>query len=125
MRPKWALNHPDGSMMVTKGISGMNLSNVEKIVPTAYKGDVEKWKLSKAIETSLKEIQIPFEVVLLDRRTKSQSETLVRSIERPNIDGHIIIKDCDDYLSCDIVEPIQFCTFFTRYGRNHKRIKVM
>ena len=47
MRPKWALNHPDGSMMVTKGISGMNLSNVEKIVPTAYKGDVEKWKLSK------------------------------------------------------------------------------
>ena len=57
------------------------------------------------IETSLKEIQIPFEVVLLDRRTKSQSETPVKSIENANIDGHIIIKDCDDYLSCDIVEP--------------------
>lgn len=105
MRPKWALNHPDGSMMVTKGISGMNLSNVEKIVLTAYKGDVEKWNLNKAIKTSLQEIQIPFEVVLLDRRTRSQSETVVRSIEKANIDGHIIIKDCDDYLSCDIVEP--------------------
>ena len=41
MRPKWALNHPDGSMMVTKGISGMDLSNVEKIVLTAYEGDVD------------------------------------------------------------------------------------
>ena len=45
MRP----NGPEsshGSMMVTKGISGMNLSNVEKIVPTAYKGMLKSgnWK---------------------------------------------------------------------------------
>ena len=99
MRPKWALNHPDGSMMVTKGISGMDLSNVEKIVLTAYEGDVDTWNLNKAIKTSLQEIQIPFDIILLDTRTKSQSETVVKSIENANIDGHIIIKDCDDYLT--------------------------
>ena len=45
MRPKWSLTHPNGRLMVTQGISGIDFSNFDSICMAVLKSDLEKYKL--------------------------------------------------------------------------------
>ena len=97
MRPKWSLTHPNGKMMITQGISGLDLSNFSSIKMSVLKSDVDKYNLINAIYKSFEEFKIDFELLILDEPTSSQSETISLMITQMNIEGEIYIKDCDDF----------------------------
>ena len=52
MRPKWSLTHPNGRLMITQGISGLDLSNFDSICMGALKEDVG-FRLSSLINNFL------------------------------------------------------------------------
>ena len=99
MRPKWSLTHPNGRLMITQGISGIDFSNFDSICMAGLKTDLEKYKLSDAIYDSFKEFDLDFKLLELDEPTTSQSETVSLMIDMLDIKGSIFIQDCDDYQS--------------------------
>ena len=103
-RPKWSLTHPYGEIMLIQSIKGLNLNKYDKIVPIFIKEDLEENNLKEGIIKSFDNLGIDYELVILDERTKSQSETVVKGIEKLNIKGNILIKDCDSYFTCDFGE---------------------
>jgi len=105
MRPKWSLTHPNGDMMIVHGMSGIDLSNFDRIVMTAMRYDVAKYQLNDAIHSSFERFGLPFDLLLLDTPTSSQSETVAKTLEHFQIGGEIYIKDCDDYFVTGPIEP--------------------
>jgi hypothetical protein len=105
MRPKWSLTHPNGELMIVEGMSGIDLSNFDRIVMTAMRYDVVKYGLQTAIYDSFEKFGLPFELIGLDTPTSSQSETVAITIQKANIEGEIYIKDCDDYFVTGPIEP--------------------
>ena len=111
MRPKWSLTHPNGRLMITQGISGIDFSNFDSICMAVLKTDLEKYKLRDAIYDSFKEFDLDFKLLELDEPTTSQSETVSLMIDMLDIKGSIFIKDCDDYFSVEEVEPDTVCVY--------------
>jgi len=111
MRPKWSLTHPNGRLMVTQGISGIDFSNFDSICMAVLKSDLEKYKLKNAIYDSFKEFDLDFKLLELDEPTSSQSETVSLMIDTLKIDGSIFIKDCDDYFRVDELETDTVCVY--------------
>ena len=93
MRPEWSLTHPNGRLMITQGISGLDLSNFDSICMGVLKKDVEQYNLRDAISKSFKEFDIKFTLLELDEPTSSQSETVSVMIDRLKITGNIFIND--------------------------------
>lgn len=97
MRPKWLLTMPDGALMVEKAISQLNLEDFQRIVLVCLKEHLDEY----ASEANLLEIFTisgyqNIELCILDKPTKSQSETVVEAIRKSKISGPIFIKDCDN-----------------------------
>tara|TARA_R110002012_G_scaffold297055_1_gene494865 strand:- start:3912 stop:4964 length:1053 start_codon:yes stop_codon:yes gene_type:complete len=111
MRPKWSLTHPNGRLMITQGISGIDLSDFDSICMAVLKTDLKKYKLRDAIYDSFKEFDLDFKLLELDKPTTSQSETVSLMIDKLNIEGNIFIKDCDDYFSVEGLEPDTVCVY--------------
>lgn len=97
VRPKWLFTHPDGSLMVEKAISGLNIDSFDRIIITVTREHCEKFEI-ELITKQLFEDKV--ELCILDDFTKSQSETVFRTIEEKNIVGSIVIKDSDNYIAC-------------------------
>ena len=55
MRPKWSLTHPNGRLMVTQGIRGIDLSNFDSICMAVLKEDLDKYGLRDAVYKSFEE----------------------------------------------------------------------
>ena len=85
MRPKWSLTHPNGRLMITQGISGLDLSNFDSICMGALKEDIEKYNLREAIYKTFKDFDIEFNLLELEEPTFSQSETVSSMIDKLNI----------------------------------------
>ena len=101
-RPKWSLTHPYGEIMLIQSIKGLDLSKYNKIVAIFIKEDLENnLGLKEGIIKSFEALGLKYELVILDSRTKSQSETVYKGIKKLNIKGNILIKDCDSYFTCD------------------------
>ena len=111
MRPKWSLTHPNGSLMVTQSIAGMDLSVFTSVVVVVLREHAEKYNLTNALKESLgqKLNGQNLSVVLLDSPTSSQSETVSIAIDRCKIEGAIFIKDCDGYFNVEEVEENSIC----------------
>ena len=108
-RPKWSLTHPYGELMLIQGIKGLELDKYEKIIPVFLKEHLDDFKLRKGVIESFDKLGINYEILELDAPTKSQSETVAKTIETFNIKGDILIKDCDDYFNCDYIEGNTVC----------------
>ena len=67
MRPKWSLTHPNGRLMITQGISGIDLSNFDSICMAVLKEDLEKYNLMDAIFKSFKEFDLDFKLLELEK----------------------------------------------------------
>lgn len=96
-RPKWSLTNPNGKLMIEDAISLLDLKNVNKIYFIFLKEHIEinKIDLNKCF-LSLKEKNILIDYLLLEKCTKSQSETIYEAITYFNIKEPIFIKDCDN-----------------------------
>ena len=76
MRPKWSLTHPNGRLMITQGISGIDFSNFDSICMAVLKTDLEKYKLRDAIYDSFKEFDLDFKLLELDEPTSTESNLI-------------------------------------------------
>ena len=107
VKPKWMLAHPNGEYMFIASIEKFNLNVFDNIYIVVLKEHIDKYKCYDGIVKSFNKIKTKakFNIVVLDKKTKSQPETIANAIELKNITGSIFIKDSDSYFNFnDIVE---------------------
>ena len=83
-------------------ISWLNLEFFDKIYWVTLQEYQDKYKFEKGYLEELDEVGLKekSEIVLLDKETSSQSETVCEVIKKKNIEGFIFIKDSDGYYEC-------------------------
>ena len=102
-KPKWLLTCPDGDIMIQKCIKGLDLTNVSDIYFTFLKEHVDKYCKDYDMKDLFKFTSKNIHILLLTEYTKSQSETVYKTIIQNNIKGSIFIKDCDNYFKTNII----------------------
>ncbi|MBF0405524.1 MAG: hypothetical protein HQL00_16370 [Nitrospirae bacterium] len=104
MRPKWMLTHPNGNLMVTESIRGLDLTNVGRIYLVILKEHVDRYNCLSGLAEAFRDIGVEdrLTTVVLDTPTNSQPETIARAIEHETIKGPIFIKDSDNTFNCKI-----------------------
>ena len=115
LRPKWMLSHPmSNTFMGIAAISGLNLEFFDKIYWVTLQEYQDKYKFEKGYLEELDEVGLKekSEIVLLDKETSSQSETVCEVIKKKNIEGFIFIKDSDGYYECEIKDGSNQVAYF-------------
>jgi len=104
MRPKWLLTHPSGNLMIAEAISGLKIPNLQRIYLTVLASHMEKFGCREGIMQQYDRIGLgnKLTIVELDQETKSQPETVARTIEQENIKGRFFIKDSDNYFCLNV-----------------------
>lgn len=80
----------------------LDLSKFDNVYFTILKEHDSLFSISEMLKYQFKRLCIDAEIVILDRPTASQAQTIYETIRKANIEGSIFIKDAD----CD-------CTFDT------------
>lgn len=113
MKPKWLLTHPNGNLMITEAIKGLDLSLVKNIYLVVLKQHLDGFDVERHISDQFKEFASDKKIVItvLDEPTKNQPETVYQAITRNNIQGSIFIKDCDNYFTTKIEHENSVCVF--------------
>ncbi|HLD80378.1 MAG TPA: hypothetical protein VJA40_00020 [archaeon] len=100
-RPKWLLTHPRGTLMITESIRGLNPRQFGKIVVIALESHEKDHEFSKALAGELVEEysldKSAVKVVLLQKETSSQAETVFEGVKQAKISGPVLVKDSDNY----------------------------
>lgn len=99
MRPKWLLTHPDGKLMAQKAIEGCGPERFDKIVFVILKEHDEAFAASTILSQAFEDISGKLEIVVLGELTSGQADTVYQAIQRAKIEGPVLIKDSDNYLS--------------------------
>jgi uncharacterized protein YjhX (UPF0386 family) len=104
MKPKWMLTHPNGNIMLTEAIRRFNTAKFKKIFLVILKDHVKKYNCLGGIVKAFDNIGIAnkLEIIVLDKETKNQPETVALAIKKEKISGPIFIKDSDNQFECDI-----------------------
>lgn len=104
VRPKWLLTQPNGRLMVCDAIEKLDLENVDEVVLIASKLLLEGNEDS--IRSAFQDAGCNKKLVIfeLDKKTKSQPETVAAYLESVNDDFSFFIKDCDGQFNCKL-EP--------------------
>lgn len=100
MRPKWMLTHPNGNLMITEAIKGLNLADFDQIIIVSLQAIEDNYGFLEAMTKELIEtfaIKDKLRVCLLAQPTKSQPETVAQGIKALNLEGELFIKDTDNY----------------------------
>ncbi|RJQ38229.1 hypothetical protein C4559_02025 [Candidatus Microgenomates bacterium] len=101
VRPKFLLVNPSGNLVLIDSISKLNLKNCSLIVTI-----LEEHNKKYGIEKMLKKIpnSPKISICILDKPTKSQAETVYKTIKLQKIDGPVFIKDCDNIFGLEQIE---------------------
>lgn len=96
-KPKWLFTHPDGKLMI------------EKIIYPFTKNPFIKNKILTTTREIEKKFQIKYlinqiygnkvKVFILNKQTKSASETIYKTIKQFKLTGQILLKDSDSFFS--------------------------
>lgn len=94
--------HPLGNLMVFESIKGLNLKDFDHIYVSILRKHEERFGLKALLKTQFQVAGIAdkLHVVILDSPTRNQPETIAKTIESENIEGHILIKDADNQFEC-------------------------
>lgn len=104
VRPKWMLAHPDtGRLMALESMKGLNLDMFDQIYFGILQEHETIFQILRGFREELDHFGIleKSRIVLLDRPTSSQSDTVYRMILQERINGSILIKDCDNFFEVD------------------------
>lgn len=120
LRPKWMLVHPNGNLMLTESIKGLNLHDIENIYLGVLKEHLNEYKCQKGIEDQLDKIGISnkTELIVLDEPTRNQPETVKEMIELGDIKGSIYIKDADNFFNYNISSSNEISVFSLNKMKN-------
>lgn len=97
MKPKWMLTHPSGKLMIQKVVDGLSLDQYSKIYIVILQEHCDKYEADIILSQAF--LDDRFEVVVLDKATNSSPETVYRCIQQKQIDGWVVVKDCDCLVS--------------------------
>lgn len=93
---------PDGISLCVKSILGLDLERFENIFFTILEKNDKRYLLSELLKLQFKKLSMEnAKVVILDRPTTSQAETVYQTIKRANITGAVFVKDADSYFCGD------------------------
>jgi len=93
LRPKWMLTHPNGNLMIKEALRGLNYNEKDLII-TILKEHEDKYKISKGLR---KQLGNRINICILNKPTRSQSETVYMTINKMNISENFFVKDSDNY----------------------------
>lgn len=113
MRPKWMLTHPNGALMVTEAIRGLNWQACESVILVTLKKQMDEYKCLDGLREAFRHLSpaLKLHIVQLDEETRSQPETVAKAIEQLGLDGPIFIKDTDNNFEAPIAAGNYVCTY--------------
>lgn len=98
MKPKYLLTHPEGKLMIEKAIEGLNLKQFDRIIITILKEHSEKYESELILQQIFSE-RPNVEILVLEKETFCQAETVYETICRKNVEGAFVVKDVDNRIS--------------------------
>lgn len=98
--PKWTLPSHDGRPMLCHSISGLQLS-LDDLVVAILREHEQKYNIVAGLEEAFGR---PVQVAILEEPTRSQSETVARTIEQIDLQESFLVKDSDGYFKLDEIE---------------------
>ena len=108
-KPKWLRTCPNGNLMIQECLSGLDLSNVKDIYICFLKEHIDNFCNDYDIKNIFSFTQKKIHILIINKYTKSQSETTNKILEHYNISGPIFIKDCDNYFVHKIIKGNYIC----------------
>lgn len=92
-----------GVMLCVNAIQGLNIDVFDKIYFTVLRKHVERYSIDEMLKLQFKRLGLDkAQIVILEKPTISQTETLYQTIKQTNIKGAIFIKDADGYYKADV-----------------------
>lgn len=92
----------DGIIICIKSILGLNLSSFDKIYFTILRKHDETFYVADSLRMQCRRLGLNnVEIMILDRPTQDQVQTVYQTIRQGNITGSIYIKDGDCYFESD------------------------
>lgn len=102
----------DGIIICIKSMLGLNLDAFSHIYFTILRKHDERFFLSEALRLQFRRLGLKnAEVVVLDKPTEDQAETVYQTIQLAGISGPVFIKDGDCYFKAD-VRPVNSVAIF-------------
>lgn len=98
MKPKWLLTHPDGSLMIEKVLSCFKKENYDRIIITILQEHAKQYNADLILEQIFGN---SVEICILKEQTKDPAETVIKTIEKMNLKGFVVIKDSDCYVTAE------------------------
>lgn len=95
--PKWTLPAHDGRPMICQAIAGLEMS-LDDLVVTILHEHEEQYSVMAGLATAFDR---PVQVVCLPERTRSQSETVARTLEALELREPFFVKDSDGTFNLD------------------------
>lgn len=95
--PKWMLPAHDGRPMLTLAVSSIKVAK-EDLVVTILREHEEKYKVQKGLEAAF---GYPIKLVIVEEPTRSQPETVAKTIEALQLDEPFLVKDSDNMFALD------------------------
>lgn len=89
--------------MAIESILGLDLTQFDRLYFGVLREHVETFKILKGFQEELERFGLleQSRIVIIDSPTKSQSDTVFRMIIQEEIQGSILIKDCDNFFKSD------------------------
>jgi len=90
--PKWMLPAHDGRPMLALAVSGLKIAK-EDLIITILREHEDKYRVRQGLEAAFGQ---PLRVVVLDEPTRSQPETVARTLEAVGLQEPFLVKDSDN-----------------------------
>lgn len=93
----------DGTLLCIKAITGLNIEVFDNIYFTILRKHAERYDVDALLRLQLDRLGLDnAKIIILDKSTTSQAETIAETIKIAGIEGAIFIKDADGYFEADV-----------------------
>lgn len=93
----------EGTLLCVRSILGLNLEAFDNIYFTILRKHVEAFDIDSLLRLQFRRLGIGnVHIVILDKPTATQAETIVRTIETEKITGAIFVKDADCFFRAEV-----------------------
>ena len=105
LRPKWLLTHPSGNLMVAEAIRGLTIPDLDRIYLAVLADHLRTYRCREGIQRQFQQLGLGdrLTIVELEVPTRSQPETVARTIADQSLRGPICIKDVDNYCRLEVI----------------------
>lgn len=100
MPPKWSLPDHEGVPMIVRAVQELSF-DPKDVVVTVLREHEEKFSATKGLAEAF---GYPVRTIILEEQTKSQSETVIETLRRANIEEPFLIKDSDNSFHIDCIQ---------------------